>query len=188
MIVRRSVETPKFSFILKYTTIQNVSVITYAPKGGVSINRNIPNWYALIYSQLLGGSASFPGNAATKSTFSRARSVYWSVYCSVRVSQRRRFHPAFSTSPGLCCQWSPCWTEHWTELESENIPPRKRKRLSLQRLSEPDLLNGQWRMGGRCTKRLAFSALLRETLSLQRRLTSLSVSVLRHCQALKMPD
>ena len=40
MIVRRSVETPKFSFILKYTTIQNV---TYAPKGGVSINRNIPN-------------------------------------------------------------------------------------------------------------------------------------------------
>ena len=34
VIVRRSVETPKFSFILKYTTIQNVSVITYAPKGG----------------------------------------------------------------------------------------------------------------------------------------------------------
>ena len=34
MIVRRSVETPKFSFILKYTTIQNVSVITNVPKGG----------------------------------------------------------------------------------------------------------------------------------------------------------
>ena len=87
MIVRRSVETPKFSFILKYTTIQNVSVITYVPKGGVSINRNIPNWYVLIYSQLLGGSASFPGNAATKSAFSRARSVY----CSVSGSQWRRF-------------------------------------------------------------------------------------------------
>ena len=39
VIVRRSVETPKFSFI---TTIQNVSVITYAPEWGVSINRNIP--------------------------------------------------------------------------------------------------------------------------------------------------
>ena len=184
MIVRRSVETPKFSFILKYTTIQNVSVITYAPKEGVSINRNIPNWYVLIYSQLLGGSVSFPGNAATKSVFSRARSVY----CSMSVSQWQRFLPAFSTSPGLCCQSFPCWTEHWTELESENIPPRKRKRLSLQRLSEPDQLNWQWRMGGRFTKRLAFFPLLRETLSFERRLTSLSVSVLRHCQALKMPD
>ena len=40
VIVRRSVETPKFCFILKYTTIQNA---TYTPKGGVSINRNIPN-------------------------------------------------------------------------------------------------------------------------------------------------
>ena len=114
VIVRRSVETPKFSFILKYT---------YAPEWGVSINRNIPN---LIYSQLLGGSVSFPGNAATKSAFTRALSMY----CSVSVSQWRRFHPSFSTSPGLCWQSFPCWTEHWTELESENEPLHVRESVS----------------------------------------------------------
>ena len=86
MIVRRSVETPKFSL-----SIQNVSVITYAPEWGVSINRNILNWYVLIYSQLLGGSVSFPGNAATKRAFSRARSMY----CPVSVSQWRRFSSSF---------------------------------------------------------------------------------------------
>ena len=46
------------------------------PEGGVSINRNIP----ISYSRLLGGSASFPGNAAAKRAFSRARSVYCSVH------------------------------------------------------------------------------------------------------------
>ena len=33
----------------------------------------------ITYSQLLGGSVSFPGNAAAKRAFSRARSVYCSV-------------------------------------------------------------------------------------------------------------
>ena len=52
-----------------------------APEGGVSINRNIPIRHVLMcYSQLLGGSASFPGNAAAKRAFSRARSVYCSVH------------------------------------------------------------------------------------------------------------
>ena len=47
--------------------------------------------------------------------------------------------------------------------------------------------NYRRRTAGRCTKRLAFFPLLQETLSLERRLTSLSVSFLRHYQALKPP-
>ena len=36
-------------------------------------------------------------------------------------------------SPGLCHGSFPCLTEHWTELESVNEPPCKRKCLSLRR-------------------------------------------------------
>ena len=36
-----------------------------------------------------------------------------------------------------------CFTEHWTEMESENEPPCKRKRLAKERKqSEPDLVTG----------------------------------------------
>ena len=56
-----------------------------------------------------------------------------SLPCFVSVSQWRRLLPAFSAPSGLCCRSFPCLTERWTELESENEPPRKRKRLSLRR-------------------------------------------------------
>ena len=58
---------------------------------------------------------------------------------------------SFLASPGLCRRSFLGFTEHWTELESENEPPRKRKRLSLRRkeITEPDLLtiDGERRVG-----------------------------------------
>ena len=97
------------------------------------------------------------------------------------VSQWRRLLPAFSASPGLCCRSFLCLTEHWTELESEKEPPRKRKCLSLRKKAiraRP----ANWR------RRTAPSGSLSlRDVSLERRLTSLSVSFLRHCQALKTP-
>ena len=125
-----------------------------APEGGVSISRNIP------ISQLLGGSASFPGNAAAKRAFSRV--LLLSLPCFVSVRQWRRLLPAFSASPGLCWRSFLCLTEHWTELESENEPPRKRKRLSLRSKKAIRARPANWRRrtAGRCTKRLAFFPLL----------------------------
>ena len=80
------------------------------------------------------------------------------------------------------------FTEHWTELESENEPPRKRKCLSLRRrANRARPANYRRRTAGRCTKWLALFPWLRETLSLERRLVSLSVSVLRPGQSLKPP-
>ena len=99
-----------------------------------------------------------------------------SLPCFVSVSQWRRLLPAFSASSGLCCRSFPCSTEHWTELESENEPPRKRKRLSL-------LTGDGGRRVGAPSGSLSFGC----SKSLERRLASLSVSVLRPYQSLKPP-
>ena len=67
-------------------------------------------------------------------------------------------------------------------LDSEN-DPRVRESVSHcegKRANRARPANYRQRTAGRCTKRLAFFPWLRETLSLERRLASLSISFLRH--------
>ena len=73
----------------------------------------------------------------------------------------RRLLPAFSAPSGLCCRSFPCLTERWTELESENEPPRKRKRLSLRRKD----ITGDGLVGAQAAR---FLSVVVETLSLER--------------------
>ena len=49
------------------------------------------------------------------------RVLLHSLPCFVSISLWRRLLPAFSASPGLCCRSFPCLTDHWTELENENV-------------------------------------------------------------------
>ena len=97
--------------------------------------------------------------------------------------------PAFSASSSLCCRSFPCLTEHWTELESENEPQRKRKRLSLRRKENKPITGDGGRRVGAPSGSLFFGCSERRfrisMLSLERRLASLSVSVLRPYQPLK---
>ena len=74
----------------------------------------------------------------------------------VSVSQWRRLLPAFSAPSGLCCRSFPCLTERWTELESENEPPRKRKRLSLRRKENKPITGDGGRRVGAPSGSLSF--------------------------------
>ena len=49
------------------------------------------------------------------------RVLLHSLPCFVSISLWRCLLPAFSASPGLCCRSFPCLTDHWTELENENV-------------------------------------------------------------------
>ena len=126
-----------------------------APEGGGRINRNtttkgvikcllqVARWFGVISWQ-----------RSRKRAFSRAPSVYWSVH--FRASQWRRLLPAFSAPSGLCCRSFPCLTERWTELESENEPPRKRKRLSLRRKENKPITGDGGRRVGAPSGSLSF--------------------------------
>ena len=74
---------------------------------------------------------------------------------------------ASSSAPsGLCCRSFPCLTERWTELESENEPPRKKKCLSLRRKeNKPITGDGGRRVGAPVAR---FLSVVVETLSLER--------------------
>ena len=84
------------------------------------------------------------------------RILVCSLPCFVSVSQWRRLLPAFSAPSGLCCRSFPCLTECWTELESENEPPRKRKRLSLRRKENKPITGDGGRRVGAPSGSLSF--------------------------------
>ena len=94
---------------------------------------------------LLGGSASFPGNAAAKHAFSRARSVYWSVhFCASWAFLNGIFFPL---SPRLLacavdrfCVWQSTG-QSWRAKE----PPCERKCLPLE--NKPSQTCGECQVG-----------------------------------------
>ena len=79
-------ETTDYTCIVDYVLTKCITSNNGHPPG--IFHLYLPGIYVLVityrlgmfYSQLLGGSASFPGKAAAKRAFSRARSVYCSVH------------------------------------------------------------------------------------------------------------
>ena len=127
-----------------------------APEGGGRINRNtttkgvikcllqVARWFGVISWQ------------RSRKRPCTVRILVRSLPCFVSVSQWRRLLPAFSAPSGLCCRSFPCLTERWTELESENEPPRKRKRLSLRRKENKPITGDGGRRVGAPSGSLSF--------------------------------